>query len=303
MSTRLPKLPCSNPEWVTKWVQRYREGKIEALADLLRSGRPPVIPQCDMDCIMKDAIQNKTTPVMLQQKIQQDYGVSYHITHVRNIMRRYNMSPKVSQLLHINHATVSQVRNWQYRLNEAISCLKSDGFTVCVMGEAIFIHDSMRGRKYWSPIGTRIITPYIRNHKRIIVYGVITDDGRQTFRTHEKFNGDVFYDYVIQLHRKWGKIDILCDRASSHKTHKIKRLLRNNKSIRIIYLPRGSPYLNAVEACWHIGKRELLVSEYYSTFTAMCNAISKYYRTVRFKLDLFTYLYRSPLKILTNFVS
>ena len=144
------------------------------------------------------------------------HGVSYHITHVRNIMRRYNMSPKVSQPLHVNHATVSQVRNWQYRLNESISCLKSDDFTVCIMDEAIFIHDSMRGRKYWSPIVTRIVTPYIGNHKRIIVYDAIIGDGRQMFRTHEKFNGNAFYDYAIQLHRKWGKIAVLCDRA--HRT-------------------------------------------------------------------------------------
>ena len=112
------------PEWVTKWVQRYREGGTEALADLPRSGRPSAISHNNMNCIMKEARQYKTTPVMLQQKIQHDYGVSYHVTHVRNLMHRYNMSPKISQLLHVNHATVSQVRSWQYRLNEVISCIK-----------------------------------------------------------------------------------------------------------------------------------------------------------------------------------
>ena len=45
-----------------------------------------------------------------------------------------------------------------------------------------------------------------------------------------------------------------------------------------IYLPKGSPYLNAVEECWHQGKRILLVSEYYRTFADMCNAIITYYR-------------------------
>ena len=53
-----------------------------------------------------------------------------------------------------------------------------------------------------------------------------------------------------------------------------------------IYLPKGSPYLNAVEECWHQGKRILLVSEYYRTFADMCNAIITYYRTVRSKLDI-----------------
>ena len=67
-----------------------------------------------------------------------------------------------------------------------------------------------------------------------------------------------------------------------------------NKNIRIIYLPKGSPYLRAVEECWHQGKRILLVSEYYRTFADMCNAIITYYRTVRFKLAIVRYASRNP---------
>ena len=69
----------------------------------------------------------------------------------------------------------------------------------------------------------------------------------------------------------------------------------------MVFLPKGSPYLNPVEACWQKGKRELLVSEYYETFAMMCAAVSGYYRTVRFNLDLYSYLYRSPSKNLMNF--
>jgi len=68
----------------------------------------------------------------------------------------------------------------------------------------------------------------------------------------------------------------------------------------MVYLPRGSPYPSPVEACWQRGKRDLLVSEYYGTFAAMCAAISEYYRTARFKLDVYGYLYMSSRKALTN---
>ena len=54
----------------------------------------------------------------------------------------------------------------------------------------------------------------------------------------------------------------------------------------MIYLPKGSPYLNAMKECWHQGKRVLLVSEYYKTFQDMHRVVSLYYRTVRFKLDI-----------------
>jgi len=55
-----------------------------------------------------------------------------------------------------------------------------------------------------------------------------------------------------------------------------------------------------VEACRRRGKRDLLILEYYGTFAAMCAAVSEYYRTTRFKLDVYEYLYKSSRKVLTN---
>ena len=96
------------------------------------------------------------------------------------------------------------------------------------------------------------------------------------------------------MQRRFGKVAVVTDRASPHRAKLVKKLLRENKNIGIIYLPKGSPYLNAVEECWHQGKRILLVSEYYRTFADMCNAIIAYYRTVRFKLDTVRYASRNP---------
>ena len=74
--------------------------------------------------------------------------------------------------------------------------------------------------------------------------------------------------------------------------HQIRRLF--TKLYSAVYLPKGSPYLNAVEECWHQGKRILLISEYYRTFADMCNAAITYCRTVRFKLDIVRYASRNP---------
>ena len=127
-----------------------------------------------------------------------------------------------------------------------------------------------------------------------MVYGAIAKDGRQLFRTHERFDAPTFIRYLKEMQKRFGKVAAVTDRASSHRAKLVKGLLRENKNIRIIYLPKGSPYLNAVEECWHQGKRILLVSEYYRTFADMCNAIITYYRTVRFKLDIVRYASRNP---------
>ena len=158
--------------------------------------------------------------------------------------------------------------------------------------EVIFIHDVIVGRKYWSQVGRSISVPYTGSHKRIAAYGSIAKDSRQFFRTYEKFDGPTFIRYLKDLHRHFGKVAVTADRAPQHRSKLVKEFLRNNKDVKMIYLPKGSPYLNAMEECWHQGKRVLLVSEYYRTFQDMHRAVSLYYRTVRFKLDLLKFTSR-----------
>ena len=97
--------------------------------------------------------------------------------------------------------------------------------------------------------------PYTGSHQKIVVYGAIAKDGRQFFRTHEWFDAPTFIRYLKEMQRRFGKVVVVTDRASPHRAKLVKRLLRENKNIRIIYLPKGSPYLNAVEECWRQGKK------------------------------------------------
>ncbi len=63
------------------------------------------------------------------------------------------------------------------------------------------------------------------------------------------------------------------------------------------YLPKGSPEFSAVEECWKQGKDDLLVSKYYPSFTNLKAAITDYYRTKRFKLNIAKYLMRESANL------
>ena len=92
----------------------------------------------------------------------------------------------------------------------------------------------------------------------------------------------------------------ICDRAPQHRSRLVREFLRKSKNVKIMYLPKGSPYLNAVEECWRQGKRRLLVSKYYRTFSDMYMAISTYYRTARFNLELIKYVNKKTELIYAN---
>jgi len=290
---------CTN--WVRKWVDRFKVDGLDGLYDHPRSGRPCTISRKRIDSIMSKVVLMLFTPVLLQQSIFHSTGVKFHITHIRKIMHQYGMSAKSAQKYHINHASMSAVRSWQQRIKKRISHLEKNGFVIAMADEAFFIRDVKAGRKYWSPVAKRIFLPYTGNHESLAVYGSITTNGDQLFRIYDKFNAVTFVEYLKEIHYKYGKIALILDRASVHKSKKVKRFLANNPDVKLIWLPKGSPYLNMIEQCWKISKHVLLVSEYYAMFAIMNKAVSEYFRITKFKPDIVNYVFRNPAKMFTNF--
>ena len=99
--------------------------------------------------------------------------------------------------------------------------------------------------------------------------------------------------YKTNPEKIWQNNYIFVDRATPHHSKITKRFLAENKdTIRLEYLPVGSPEFNAVEECWRQGKYNIL-SCYYNTFDSLKEAISSYYRTIKFNLNIVQYLTRT----------
>ena len=122
---------------------------------------------------------------------------------------------------------------------------------------------------------------------------MISNNGKQLFRQYNRFDSQTFIRYLEQLRKKFKKFVIFVDRVTQHRSKIVKKYLqRNEDSLKIEYLPVGSPEFNAVEECWRQGKHNIL-SNYYSCFSHLKQVISQYYRTKRFNLDIKKYLLRS----------
>ena len=200
--------------WVRNWLRRYDEGGLEGLRDLPRSGRPRRIPRETIEQIINKTVQPKCTPAGLQKRIHEETGTKLHITYIRKIMRMYDLSPKESQRVHINRAGKKAVQNWQYRFKKQVPRLEKDGFVPVMGDEAFFIHDTVSGRKYWSLREKRIAVPYTGSHKKVAVYGAIAKDGRQFFRTYDRFDAPTFVEYLKAMQKHFGKVAAVVDRAS-----------------------------------------------------------------------------------------
>jgi len=173
-----------------------------------------------------------------------------------------------------------------------------EGFTVAVEDESIFIHDILI-RRMWTPEGKRPIVTVTGSHQKTCVFGTLTIDGKQLFRQYKTFDQDSFISYLRELKRKFHKLILFLDRAPQHcRSQRVKAYIERNSDTMIVeYLPKGSPELSAVEQCWRQGKDDLLVSKYYPRFANLKDAITNYYRTKRFNLNILKYLMRESTNL------
>ncbi len=282
-------------DWVYFWTRRFREGGIDALRNRPHTGRPPKVSPEIITKIIDAAEDGILTPKKFRLDIHDETGVWYHHTHVRRLMREQNMSPKTPELVHRNKADEQTIRRWQCNAKRQISRLKKEGFAIVIQDESIFVNDPVVGRKYWSAVGVPITIPYNGSHRRIVAYGAIATDGRRFFRTYDKFNGPTFLRYLKELRNNFGKVLVIMDGASAHKTRDVKKFVADNpNTVRVRYLPVATPEISLIEEFWHQAKRDVLVSEYYATIEEMRHALSEYLRTAGFDHSVMEYLGNKP---------
>ena len=103
---------------------------------------------------------------------------------------------------------------------------------------------------------------YAGGRRRLTVFGAVTDNGKQFFRTSTLgFNDRTFVPYVRALLRRFRRVALILDKAPTHRSRLAREAVGRNRNVEVIYLPKASPYLNASEQCWNRGKRNLLNSE------------------------------------------
>jgi len=164
-------------------------------------------------------------------------------------------------------------------------------YVIVVEDESIFIYD-VKIRSVWAVKGSkpRILTT--GSHRKIVLFGSVSENGEQCFRTYPQADSDAFLHYLKYLLKKFPKMILFLDKATYHKKEvRVKRFLRKNKEvIKVRWFPSGFPEANPVEECWNQGKDVVLGSQFYDSFEEFEEAVVKYYRTKRFKLDLYKYL-------------
>jgi transposase len=124
------------------------------------------------------------------------------------------------------------------------------------------------------------------------MFGAISRDKKQLFRQYDRFNENTFYRFLKQIHFKFPRCYIFLDKAPQHyKSNKVRQYFEQHRDDFVpVWLPTASPEFMALEQCWNISKKDLLVLTHYPSFTNFRKKIGQYFRTKHFNLNMRNYL-------------
>ena len=281
---------------VMKWKKRYVEFGYVGLADLPRSGRPSRVSKKDKRDTRKWYHAAPRSALEVCQRMCKITGVTYSMAHTRRLMHKFNMSRKVPIRFHINAAKFEEVEAWRKKTLRRIRYLKENGYTILIMDESFFLRDDNGGPRLWSRVGKRIWRPYFGNHDMFAIFGALelTPEGirhRQCFKIYKDATKESFKEYLDCMAAQFGKIAVIMDGASPHRSKMIREHAEKN-DIKLIFLPKGSRYLNAVEGCWNQTKRGMLASRFYKSRKKMLEELTEYFGAVYFELSVMKHLRR-----------
>ena len=279
---------------VKDWILRYDMYGFEGLHDSPGRGRRPKIggKNAKRPCKIINSME-RVTPADVMNIIRKRFGISMHITNVRKYLRRMRKSPKRATKRHANRAVRMYVQRWQRRVRRWISRMKGRGFEVHVQDEAIFKEGAGSGAKFWEDVGKRVYVEYSgrqRGDRRVRGH---LGRRRPLFQdVRKKFTGRMYAGFPGEMSAARGRVALIVDRASQHRSKLVKKFLRENRDVRLYYLPTARPELNAIEQVWDHAKRVLLVSEYYEAFEDLRTAVSEYFGTAAIRLGIYRHLFR-----------
>lgn len=184
----------------------------------------------------------------VQQLIAAKYGINLSVKQVGRYLTRWGFTPQ-KPIRKAFEQKPELVKQWLDKEYPAIKkrAVKEKG-TIYFGDETGMRSDHQAGRSY-APKGETPVIKSTGQRFSLNMVSAISNKGHLQFMLIDKFNGDVFIDFLKRMIRySKEKIFFITDGHPAHKTKTLQAWLEENKKrIEVFFIPPYSPELNAQE--------------------------------------------------------
>lgn len=184
----------------------------------------------------------------VQQLIEQRYGITLSVKQVGRYLKLWGYTPQ-KPIRKAFEQKPEQVKQWLEKEYPAIKKRASKEKAVIYFGDETGMRSDHQAGRSYAPKGQTPVVISTGQRFSLNMISAISNKGHLQFMIIERFNGDVFIDFLkrmIKYSRE--KVFFVTDGHPAHKTKKLKTWLDENKTrIEVFFIPPYSPELNAQE--------------------------------------------------------
>jgi transposase len=246
---------------VWKWMEAYRKKGDAGLISRKATGRPPTLTAKQQKRLLRLIVDHTpmqlkfpfalwTIPVV-QQVIEQKFGVVLHKGTVGRLLRRMGLTPQ-QPVRRAFRRDDEECLRWATQDFAGIVRGMRRRQSTLLFGDEAGVHEDGPIARTWGLKGERPVVRVTGQRRRVNVISFISPRGRLWFRCFQgKLNATRFIDFLRALLRDVrGPIDLVLDKHPAHVAAATRRFLQAHPRLRVHFLPGYAPDMNPDEHVW-----------------------------------------------------
>ncbi|ULH14004.1 IS630 family transposase (plasmid) [Deinococcus sp. KNUC1210] len=264
-SAQLAELCGVESSTVRTWRQRLRtQGSLEATVTSGPPGRLTDAHLAELIGLLQagpDPNQypdQRWTCPRIRAVIGLKFDVWYHVDHLSRLLHAWGFS-RQKPAKRAAEQDQDAVAAWIDTMAPELERKIETGETLAFLDEVGFSLKPTVART-WAPCGNPPVLKTKTNWQKVSTIGAITTTGQFLQHTHPAaIKGPHVIAFLTHLLRHVkGKVTVILDNASIHKTKALSAFVAGEMRLSMVYLPPYSPELNPIELVWAYVKQQMM---------------------------------------------
>lgn len=248
---------------IYKWIKVYEKRKcFEDLADKPRSGRPLKVTKTAIIEIEKDLEKPASefdfetdlwTCSRVHSLLSKKYKIKISRGHVWTLLKKSGFSYQKPERRYYESDPIAQEEWIKKELPKIKRKAAKHNAILYFEDEASISLTPVLG-KTWAKKGQTPLVKSTGNRGSLSALSAISKSGHLVFNLKRgRVNSDDVIEFLRQMlsQHKRRHLVVVMDRATTHRSKKVKKFIESQKRLHVFYLPPRSPELNPDEKVWN----------------------------------------------------
>ena len=265
---------------ISRWLRQIERDGLGAIHDGKSPGRHPKLSREQQEEAKKHLAQDPQnsgfersnwTAKLLVRFIHDTFGVQYAQSGALALSRRMRFSVRVPRPVPHNTPSEEVIESYVSDTIKAIEHHTSAGYDISCM-DGVGFADSPHSARGIRPIGGSETVKTNFHTATTKAIGALGEDQIE-LDFCKSISSESVINLLEKLRSKHGRIFVICDNASAHKSKMIQEYLESKRGEVVLwYLPPYTPQHNPIEVLWREIKRAI-AGRYFGSFDEMHKTI------------------------------